>query len=332
LRTLHAIFEDDDDGFMKKIIICIILIYSLYFIQIHLLIQNIYALAPLLKSWNKNIFFDSTHSFYTYISIMPSQPNIEITKTMSQVTPDRYIPPPPIISKSTPSTSITSLPSTYLPLQPSPSSSSLPQQQLYNHSDMNKYQVPLLPQQTNISPDRYIPPPILQQSAIPSNLTMFNPLQNISSLLYNQINLDIDKGKTLFSALHDICTFPLVHYICNVDLERLPPKYNLDNIKSISTIAKDSLEEYKKNSTNLAKQRFKQANLNLTNCLNGLSFNTQNQLHSLLGSQGQNAVQNIANTLKIDDIVQSIIYDFVKVGSINEKLGIRPDPIINKCV
>ena len=161
---------------------------------------------------------------------------------------------------------------------------------------------------------------------------MFNPLQNISSLLYNQINLDIDKGKTLFSALHDICTFPLVHYICNVDLERLPPKYNLDNIKSISTIAKDSLEEYKKNSTNLAEQRFKQANLNLTNCLNGLSFNTQNQLHSLLGSQGQNAVQNIANTLKIDDIVQSIIYDFVKVGSINEKLGIRPDPIINKCL
>ena len=161
---------------------------------------------------------------------------------------------------------------------------------------------------------------------------MFNSLQNISSLLYNQINLDIDKGKTLFSALHDICTFPLVHYICNVDLERLPPKYNLDNIKSISTIAKDSLEEYKKNSTNLTEQRFKQANLNLTNCLNGLSFNTQNQLHSLLGSQGQNAVQNIANTLKIDDIVQSIIYDFVKVGSINEKLGIRPDPIINKCL
>ena len=96
---------------------------------------------------------------------MPSQPNIEITKTMSQVTPDRYIPPPPIISKSTPSTSITSLPSTYLPLQPppSPSSSSQQQQQLYNHSDINKYQVPLLPQQTNISPDRYIPPPILQQ-------------------------------------------------------------------------------------------------------------------------------------------------------------------------
>jgi hypothetical protein len=334
LRTLHTIFEDDDDGFMKKIIICIILIYSLYFIQIHLLIQNIYALAPLLKTWNKNTFFDSTHYFYTYISIMPSQPNIEITKTMSQVTPDRYIPPPPIISKSTPSTSITSLPSTYLPLQPSPSSSSSSQQQqqLYNHSDMNKYQVPLLPQQTNISPDRYIPPPILQQSAILSNLTMFNPLQNISSLLYNQINLDIDKGKTLFSALHDICTFPLVHYICNVDLERLPPKYNLDNIKSISTIAKDSLEEYKKNSTNLAGQRFKQANLNLTNCLNGLSFNTQNQLHSLLGSQGQNAVQNIANTLKIDDVVQSIIYDFVKVGSINEKLGIRPDSIKNKCL
>jgi len=94
----------------------------------------------------------------------------------------------------------------------------------------------------------------------------------------------------------------------------------------------ERIEEYKKNSTNLAEQRFKQANLNLTNCLNGLSFNTQNQLHSLLGSQGQNAVQNIANTLKIDDIVQSIIYDFVKVGSINEKLGIRPDPMINKCV
>ena len=33
--------------------------------------------------------------------------------------------------------------------------------------------------------------------------------------------------------------------------KRLPPKYNLDTIKSISTIAKDSLEEYKKNSTNL---------------------------------------------------------------------------------
>src|SRR6476619_7063154 len=131
---------------MKKIILCIILIYSLYFIQIHLLIQNIYALAPLLKSWNKNIFFDSTHSFYTYISIMPSQPNIEITKTMSQVTPDRYIPPPPIISKSqSRPTSITSLPSTHLPLQPS--SSSQQQQQLYNHSDINKYQVPLLPQQ-----------------------------------------------------------------------------------------------------------------------------------------------------------------------------------------
>ena len=86
-------------GFMKKIILCIILIYSLYFIQIHLLIQNIYALAPLLKSWNKNIFFDSAHSFYTYISIMPNQSNIEITKTMSQVTPDRYIPPPPILPK-----------------------------------------------------------------------------------------------------------------------------------------------------------------------------------------------------------------------------------------
>ena len=329
MRTLHTICEDDDDGFMKKIILYIILIYSLYFIQIHLLIQNIYALAPLLKSWNNNIFSDSVRSFYTYISIMPNQSNIETTKTISQVTPDRYIPPPPIIPKllSPPPTSKTSLPSTYLPLQPSSQ-----QQQLYNHSDMNKYQSPFLPQQTNISPDRYIPPPILQQSDIPSNLTMFNPLQNISSLLYNQINLDIDKGKTLFSALHDICTFPLVHYICNVDLERLPPKYNLDNIKSIATIAKDSLEEYKKNSTNLAEQRFKQANLNLTNCLNGLSFNTQNQLHSLLGSQGQNAVQNIANTLKIDDILQSIIYDFVKVGSINEKLGIKPDPIINKCL
>ena len=132
---------------MKKIILCIILIYSLYFIQIHLLIQNIYALAPLLKSWNKNIFFDSAHSFYTYISIMPSQSNIEITKTMSQVTPDRYIPPPPIISKSTPPpTSITSLPSTYLPLQPSssPLPPTLQQQQLYNHSDINKYQVSIL--------------------------------------------------------------------------------------------------------------------------------------------------------------------------------------------
>ena len=263
---------------------------------------------------------------------MPNQSKIEITKTMSQVTPDRYIPPPSNISKSSPPpTSKTSLPSTYLPLQPS-STPLQQQQQLYNHSDMGKYQSPFLPQRTNISPDRYIPPPILQQSAIPSNLTMFNPLQNISSLLYDQINLDIDKGKTLFSALHDICTFPLVHYICNVDLERLPPKYNLDNIKVISSIAKDSLEEYKKNSTNLAEQKFRQANLNLTNCLNGLSFNTQNQLHSLLGSQGQNAVQNIANTLKIDDILQSIIYDFVKVGSINEKLGIKPDPIINKCL
>ena len=33
----------------------------------------------------------------------------------------------------------------------------------------------------------------------------------------------------------------------------------------------------------LAEQRFKQANLNLTNCLSVLSLNTQNQLHSLLG-------------------------------------------------
>src|SRR6476469_3854084 len=174
---------------MKKIILCIILIYSLYFIQINLLIQNIYALAPLLKSWNKNIFLDSAHSLYTYISIMPNQSKIEITKTMSQVTPDRYIPPPSNISKSSPPpTSKTSLPSTYLPLQPS-STPLQQQQQLYNHSDMGKYQSPFLPQRTNISPDRYIPPPILQQSAIPSNLTMFNPLQNMSSLLYNQINL-----------------------------------------------------------------------------------------------------------------------------------------------
>jgi hypothetical protein len=197
---------------------------------------------------------------------------------------------------------------------------------------VNIYQDSHLPLQTNISPDRYIPPPLIEQPKIPSNVTVSNILiQNISSLLYNQINLDIDKGKTLFSALNNICTFPLVHYICNVNLEHFPPKFNLENIKKISNIAKYRLEEYKKNSTNLAEQNFKMANLNLTNCLNSLSFNTQNQLHALLGSQGQNAIQNIANTLNMEDIVQSIIYDFVKVGSINEKLGIRPDPIINKC-
>ncbi len=102
-------------------------------------------------------------------------------------------------------------------------------------------------------------------------------------------------------------------------------------MKTISSNAKSSLDDYKKNPTILAEQRFKQANLNLTNCLSVLSLNNQNQLHSLLGSQLEKTVQKIIGSLKINDLVQAVIHDFVKVGTINEKLGIRPDPLLNKC-
>lgn len=132
--------------------------------------------------------------------------------------------------------------------------------------------------------------------------------------------------------MHDFCTFPLIHYACNVNIKDLTYNYNFDKLKSISSIAKNKLDEYKKNPTASAEQKFKQANLNLTNCLNVLSFNTQNQLHALLGSQLESAVQKIVGTLKINDLVQTVIYDYVKVGTINEKVGIRPDPLLNKCV
>ncbi|MGN6623033.1 MAG: hypothetical protein ACTHKK_02710, partial [Candidatus Nitrosocosmicus sp.] len=204
-----------------------------------------------------------------------------------------------------------------------------------------------IPQLPNVTPDRYIPPPItsfmpkqnpsitlpLQQIPGSKNTTEFNPIiQNINSSLYNQISLDIDKGKSFFDSLYNFCTLPLIHFACNVDIENLPPKYNFDNIKDLSNVTKYNLERYKKNPTIQTEQNFKQANLNLTSCLNDLSINTQNQLHSLLGTQMENIAQNIANTLKIDDMVKTIIYDFVKIGSINEKLGIRPDPNANKCI
>ena len=99
----------------------------------------------------------------------------------------------------------------------------------------------------------------------------------------------------------------------------------------MSNIAKESIEEYKRNASPISEARFKQANLNLTDCLYNLSSKTQAQLHSLLGSQGVILVQKIVNTIKVKDIVQDIIYDFVKVGRINEQLGIKPDPLVNKC-
>jgi hypothetical protein len=318
---------------MNRLIIIIVISYILYFIQLHLLYQNTYAVLPILKNGYLDILVNSSSA---YIPNIPyhSQNKNEITETISQIhsSPDRYIPPPPLPPSP--------------PLSVSPSINSIPQQS-HNASNIYANPNPSVPQKSNITPDRYIPPPpsssaMFQQqqqqqqqqqfSHNISNFTMFDPIiQNISSSLYTQINSDIDEGKTLFSSLHDFCTFPLIHYACNVNINNLTSNYNFDKIKTISSIAKSSLDDYKKNPTILAEQRFKQANLNLTNCLSVLSLNTQNQLHSLLGSQLEKTVQKIIGTLKVNDLVLAVIHDFVKVGTINEKLGIRPDPLLNKC-
>jgi hypothetical protein len=314
---------------MNKLIIIFFISYILYFIQLHLLFQNAYAVLPILKNGYRNILDNSSSYSSAYIPNIPfhSQDKNEITKTISQIhnSPDRYIPPPPPLP----------------PLTASPPTASIPQQ---SHSASNIYPnpIPSVPQKSNITPDRYIPPPppqsMFQQqqqqqfSHHISNYTVFDPIiQNISSSIYTQINSDIDEGKTLFSSLHDFCTFPLIQYSCNVDINNLTSNYNFDKMKTISSNAKSSLDDYKKNPTILAQQKFKQANLNLTNCLSVLSLNNQNQLHALLGSQLEKTVQKIIGSLKINDLVQAVIYDFVKIGTINEKLGIKPDPLQNKC-
>jgi hypothetical protein len=317
---------------MNKLIMIFFISYILYFVQLHLLFQNTYAVLPILKNGYRNILVSSSSSSSSaYIPNIPFHPQDknEITETISPIhsSPDRYIPPPPPLP----------------PLSVSPSTTSLPQQS-HNVSNIYANPIPPVPQKLNITPDRYIPPPpppqsMFQQPQQPqqfsnniSNFTVFDPvIQNISSTIYTQINSDIDEGKTLFSSLHDFCTFPLIHYACNVDINNLTSNYNFDKIKTISNNAKSSLDDYKKNPTILTEQRFKQANLNLTNCLSVLSLNNQNQLHSLLGSQLEKTVQKIIGSLKINDLVQAVIHDFVKVGAINEKLGIRPDPLLNKC-
>lgn len=312
---------------MKKLFIIIIIIYfySSYSIQIQLSIQNIYATASISKNIFKRaaIDFRFFSSKYEPIVIQPSIGNRN--DNVQHISPDRYIPPPSSqFIKSTPNNQL--------------------QNKSQNISKINISRTPFISHYFNITPDRYIPPPsmieqehtessFIQQTSKTKNITIFNPIiQNISSSLYNQINIDIENGKTFFSSLYNFCTLPLVHFACNVDINSLPPKYNFDNIIEISNNAKHNLEDYKNNPSTLTEQRFKQANLNLTNCLDIISINTQNQLHSLLGAQGESAIQNIADTLKINDIVRSIVQDFVKLGSINEQLDIRPDPLINKCI
>jgi hypothetical protein len=320
---------------MKRLIVIILIIYcfySFYHNQMHLSMQNTNADLPSPNNGFQRVVFNSSSSFpYKFESTIPIQTNINDKKAIVQhtVSPDRYIPPPPLAQF----------------IKPIPKDQPLIKSQNTIENNINK--IPFIPQQPNVTPDRYIPPPTasfvpkqnpstslhLQQIPRPKNMTEFNPIiQNINSSLYNQIDLDIDKGKSFFGSLYNFCGLPLIHFACNVDIASLPPKYNFDNIKDLSNVAKFNLEGYKKNPTNKTEQNFKQANLNLTSCLNDLSINTQNQLHSLLGAQMENIAQNIANTLKIDDIVKTIIYDFVKVGSINEKLGIRPDPWANRCI
>ena len=60
------------------------------------------------------------------------------------------------------------------------------------------------------------------------------------------------KAKRSLARLYDFCTFPLIHYACNVDINNLTSNYNFDKIKTISSNAKSSLDDYKKNHTILA--------------------------------------------------------------------------------
>ena len=128
---------------MNKLIIIFFISYILYFIQLHLLFQNTYAVLPILKNGYRNILVNSS-SFFAYIPNIPfhSQDKNEITETISQIhsSPDRYIPPPPPLP----------------PLSVSPSITSIPQQS-HNTSNIYTNPIPLcLKNQTLLQIDTYL--------------------------------------------------------------------------------------------------------------------------------------------------------------------------------
>ncbi len=170
----------------------------------HLSMQNTYAELPTLNNGFPRVVFNPSSSFpYKYEPTIPIQPNLNDKKAAVQptVSPDRYIPPP-----TSPAQFTKSIPNNQTPFK----------SQNTNENNINK--TPIIPQQPNVTPDRYIPPPStssfvpkqnpsiflpLQQIPRPKNMTEFNPIiQNINSSLYNQISLDIDKGKSFFSSLY----------------------------------------------------------------------------------------------------------------------------------
>jgi hypothetical protein len=321
---------------MYKIIITINIILSLFYImQINLLIQNAQANDNLSKTAQRNNLLDK--EYLVYNAPISNQFKIFIINSkLQKPMSDIYI-PPEAISKALP------LNQPLQPLQP-------PNNSTNTVTNPNTIQQHF--SQINKKSDIYIPPEAISK-ALPLNQplqplqppnnstnTVTNPslsldfnliAQNISSSLYSQINSDIDDSKFLFNALYNICNKPIIHLLCKVDINNLQPNYNFETIKNISNIAKDNLEIYQKNPTIIGEQRFKQSNLDLSSCLFNMKDKSQTQLHDLLGSQLVDVAQTTVNTLRLKDIIQVIALDWAKVEAINEQLGIKPDPLLNKC-
>src|SRR6476659_8804876 len=125
---------------MKKLITLSFTVCIFYFIQMHLLIQNIEAQENFIKSSKGNILFDYNYFKYHFRF---KQFKIDTINTIAQfpITRDQYIPPPSIT---------TSLPSQHL------------QQQ--SPSNIIAKSISQVPNSTNITRDQYIPPPSITTS------------------------------------------------------------------------------------------------------------------------------------------------------------------------